>query len=302
MRASPPGRTGPFAAINARVATDRRPPIAQTTERAALRPRQRDIHDIHVGRTALCLRLVLGSSTWQPGQQPPGWFPLGPLGLWTREPPDYPLPVTSLESSESAGADGIERIELWNTQYITMEEETATTPNMLAPRAVASLRSSAGPMQRSFSEDIREEREELREAAEQTLNVILDLNIDGTIRWVSPSWVDVIGTQPDSVVGTRIADLIINENPDIFSEVVESMAQDDGRSQFIRFAVQLGPLSKLLPLEMLKEPERPPQPVVVDLEAQGIMVYSGPSGGESHVSHTTVNERTARGWVLTPTL
>ena len=170
-----------------------------------------------------------------------------------------------------------------------MEEGTVTTPNMLAPRAVASLRSSAGPMQRSFSEDIREEREELREAAEQTLNVILDLNIDGTIRWVSPSWVDVIGTQPDSVVGTRIADLIINENPDIFSEVVESMAQDDGRSQFIRFAVQLGPLSKLLPLEMLKEPEGPPQPVIVDLEAQGIMVHSGPTGAESHVSHTTLN-------------
>jgi len=161
-----------------------------------------------------------------------------------------------------------------------MEEETATTPNMLAPPAVASLR--AGPMERSLSEDIREEREELREAAEQTLNVIMDLNIDGTIRWVSPSWVDVIGTQPESVVGTRIADLIVSDNSGIFSEVVQSMTQDDRRSQFIRFAVNLGPLSKLIPLEMLKEPEDPAQPVVIDLEAQGIMVYSGPSGGESH--------------------
>jgi serine/threonine-protein kinase RIM15 len=163
-----------------------------------------------------------------------------------------------------------------------MEEETATTPNMLAPPAVASLR--AGPMQRSLSEDIREEREELREAAEQTLNVILDLNIDGTIRWVSPSWVDVIGTQPEDVVGTRIADLIVSDNSNIFLEVVESMTQDDRRSQFIRFAVKLGPLSKLIPLDMLKEPEEPAQPVVIDLEAQGIMVYSGASGGESHVS------------------
>jgi serine/threonine-protein kinase RIM15 len=163
-----------------------------------------------------------------------------------------------------------------------MEEETATTPSMLAPPAVSSLR--AGLMERSLSEDIREEREELREAAEQTLNVIMDLNIDGTIRWVSPSWVDVIGTQPESVVGTPIADLIVSDNPTIFSEVVQSMAQDDRRSQFIRFAVKLGPLSKLMPLEMLKENEEPAQPVVIDLEAQGIMVYSGPSGGESHVS------------------
>lgn len=163
-----------------------------------------------------------------------------------------------------------------------MEEETATTPNRLAPPAVSSLR--AGPMQRSLSENIREERAELREAAEQTLNVILDLNIDGTIRWVSPSWVDVIGTQPESVVGTPIADLIVSDNSGIFAEVVDSMTQDDRRSQFIRFAVKLGPLSKLVPLDALTEREDSSQPVVVDLEAQGITVFSGTSGGESHVS------------------
>ncbi|KAK4127056.1 hypothetical protein N657DRAFT_677743 [Parathielavia appendiculata] len=161
-----------------------------------------------------------------------------------------------------------------------MEEEAATIPDLLAPPAVVSLR--AGTMERSLTEDIREEREELREAAEQTLNVIMDLNIDGTIRWVSPSWVDVIGTQPDSVVGTPIANLIVSDNPNIFSDVVESMAQDDRRSQFIRFAVKLGPLSKLMHLEIQQEPGEPARPVIIDLEAQGIMVYSGPSGGESH--------------------
>jgi serine/threonine-protein kinase RIM15 len=165
-----------------------------------------------------------------------------------------------------------------------MEEVPATMLNTLAPPPVASLK--AGAMERSLSEDIREEREELREAAEQTLNVIVDLNIDGTIRWVSPSWVDVIGTQPDSVVGTAIADLIVSENPNVFSEVAEGMKEDDRRSQFIRFAVKLGPLSKLLPSDMPKSPDgyvELAEPTVVDLEAQGIMVYSGASGGESHV-------------------
>ncbi|KAJ4290110.1 rim15, signal transduction response regulator [Collariella sp. IMI 366227] len=161
-----------------------------------------------------------------------------------------------------------------------MEEDT--TPSMLAPPAVTSLRATAGPMARSLSENIREEREELREAAEQTLNAILDLNIDGTIRWVSPSWVDVIGTLSDSVIGKPVSSLIVSDNRSIFSEVVEGMKQDDRRSQFIRFAVELGPLSKLFPLDMLKEPDAPPQPVVVDFEAQGIMVYTGASGGESH--------------------
>ncbi|KAK4649336.1 rim15, signal transduction response regulator [Podospora bellae-mahoneyi] len=159
-------------------------------------------------------------------------------------------------------------------------EEEPIPPNMLAPPALNSLR--AGGMERSFSENIREEREELREAAEQTLNVLLDLNLNGTIRWVSPSWVDVIGTPPESVIGTPIADLVVSEDPTIFSKVVQDMKDDDRRSQFIRFAVKLGPMAKLYPVEMIGEPaEEMPLPTV-ELEAQGIMVYSGASEGESH--------------------
>jgi serine/threonine-protein kinase RIM15 len=162
-------------------------------------------------------------------------------------------------------------------------EGGSATPNMLAPPGVASLR--AGLMERSFSEDIRDQREELREAAEQTLNVIMDLNLDGTIRWVSPSWTDVIGTQPDSVTGTPIADLIVGEDKSIFSTVVESMKKDDSRSQFLRFQVKLGPLSRLFRLEDVEEEGGFSDEAVVDLEAQGIMVYDGASGGESHVSY-----------------
>lgn len=146
-------------------------------------------------------------------------------------------------------------------------------------------------MERSLSEDIREEREELREAAEQTLNVILDLNLDGTIRWVSPSWTDVIGTLPDSVKGTAIADLIVSENKTAFADTVEYMKKDDSRSHRVRFAVAMGPLSRLLPIEGLQdqEPNEADEgaPEAIDLEAQGIMVYDGVSGGESHVSIRT---------------
>ncbi|KAL3300877.1 agc protein kinase [Colletotrichum asianum] len=159
-------------------------------------------------------------------------------------------------------------------------------PSMLAPPAVTNLRSQAGAMERTLSEDIREEREELREAAEQTLNVIVDLNLDGTIRWVSPSWTDVIGTQPESVKGSAIADLIVSDNKTVFADTVESMKKDDSRSQRVRFAVAMGPLSKLLPLEDIPELETDDAeecaPATIDLEAQGIMVYDGVSGGESH--------------------
>lgn len=185
-----------------------------------------------------------------------------------------------------------------------------TDPAKLAPAAVTSLRVQAGLMERSLTQDIREEREDLKEAAEQTLNVIVDLNLDGTIRWVSPSWVDVIGTQAEDLQGKPISDVVVSEPTTIFTDVVESMLGDDSRSQFVRFSVRLGPLSKLLdpeqvPHEDLDTPhcenaladsgsqsgqevesnigvQAEAEAQVVHLEAQGIMVHD--AGGESHVS------------------
>ncbi|PHH59891.1 hypothetical protein CDD81_2410 [Ophiocordyceps australis] len=149
----------------------------------------------------------------------------------------------------------------------------------LAPPAVASLRAQhGGMMERSLSQDIREEREELREAAEQTLNAIVDLNLDGTIRWVSPSWTDVIGTPFEAVNGIPITDLIVSDNKTVFSDVVDSMKRDDSKSYRVSFVIQLGPLSKLQSMDAIASTEAQTS----QLEAQGIMVYDSASGGESH--------------------
>jgi serine/threonine-protein kinase RIM15 len=170
--------------------------------------------------------------------------------------------------------------------------------NMLAPPvpAVSQLRAEAsGQMERSLSADIREEREDLREAAEQTLNVIMDLSLEGVINWVSPSWTDVIGTTLESVQGKAIKDLLVSDNKEVFSEIVESMKKDDSRSQIIRFSVQLGPASKLAPIEIPAElrvetqegTELQDEPATIDLEGQGIMVYDRSSGLSSHVSYVS---------------
>lgn len=166
------------------------------------------------------------------------------------------------------------------------EDATAT----LAPPAVSNLRAQAGQMERSLSSDIREEREDLREAAEQTLNVIMDLSLDGIIRWVSPSWVEVVGTPMDSVQGKPIADILLDDNKAIFADTVESMKQNDERSHMVRFTVQLGPASRLARSPRHEPEERPEEqmdldyePETLELEAQGIMVYNRSSDGESHV-------------------
>jgi len=169
---------------------------------------------------------------------------------------------------------------------------------MLAPPVLSQLRAQAAgsQMERSLSQDMREEREDLREAAEQTLNVIMDLSLDGNIRWVSPSWTDVIGTTLESVQGKPIVDILVDENKDVFKEVVESMKKDDSRSQIARFTVELGPASKLASLDVSEnseEGERPAesQAQTIDLEGQGIMVYDRTSGGESHVSLKVLSTR-----------
>ncbi|KAL5414491.1 hypothetical protein PMIN06_002534 [Paraphaeosphaeria minitans] len=174
-------------------------------------------------------------------------------------------------------------------------------PPTLAPPAVTALKKEAAAhlmqrvqMERTVSEDMRNEREDLKEAAEHSMNVIMDLGLDGKIRYVSTSWKDVVGTTPEDVVGKPVADLLL-DNPNQFAETVESIKQDDSRSHITRFPMRLGPLS-LLRRKRCRQPvseqqqecalETPPseeeEEQIINLEAQGIMVYDRTTGEESH--------------------
>ncbi|OJD27180.1 AGC protein kinase [Blastomyces percursus] len=133
-------------------------------------------------------------------------------------------------------------------------ENITNPPRFLAPPAVAALRQEARdansgspspqPMSRTFSEDIREERQDLKEAAEQTLNVIVDLDLEGRIKWVSPSWKEVVGTNVEDVEGLLISELVL-DNKMAFEHAIESMKIDDSKSHIVRFAVKTGPASFL---------------------------------------------------------
>jgi serine/threonine-protein kinase RIM15 len=174
----------------------------------------------------------------------------------------------------------------------------------LAPPAVTALRQEARgidpkfpPMTRSLSENMREEREELKEAAEQTLNVIVDLDLDGRIKWVSPSWRQVVGSCPESIEGRMISDFLV-DNKTAFHDAIESMKEDDSRSRFIRFSVRMGPESILKyspeprPVDTVTEESsegsQPSKEVdnchdVLSMEGQGIMVFERTPDGTGHV-------------------
>jgi serine/threonine-protein kinase RIM15 len=172
-----------------------------------------------------------------------------------------------------------------------MASDGAVGKEALVPPAVTALKHGAATespssrvrMERSFSQDIQEGSRELKEAAEQTRNIILDLGLDGVIRWASPSWTDVVGTKLEAVKGNPISKFIVDK-PEAFTEAIKSLKNDDSKSQFVKFAIKVGVTSGLEPmLTMEQKAEAEGDKSILELEGQGIMVYDRNSGGESHV-------------------
>lgn len=170
------------------------------------------------------------------------------------------------------------------------EARPARTTEMPAPMPsrIADLRTQ---MECTTTSNILQEGHELREAAEQNLNVILDLGLDGRVRWASPTWPEVVGTDIESMKGRPIADILVEEKK-VFTNATEALRQDDSGSKVIRFAVYLGPTSQLgqRPNRDTNKAEDDAQEAqevsrqVLDMEAQGILVYDRSTGEESHVS------------------
>jgi len=164
-------------------------------------------------------------------------------------------------------------------------------------------------MERTTSQDIREEGKDLREAAEQSLNVILDVTLDGKIRWASDTWQEVVGTPVDSIKGKLLADLLV-EHKSTFDDAIKTMKDDDSRSRNVRFAVLVGPLSALNPglkgtVEV--EPDCEESTVhVLELEGQGILVYDRSTGEASHVGEESTpaevdfTDRSQTMWMIRP--
>lgn len=167
----------------------------------------------------------------------------------------------------------------------------ASNSNIAQSPTVAALKYDAGVgpephkvmMERSFSQDIQEGTQELKDAAEQSRNIILDLGLDGIIRWVSPSWTDVVGTHLESVKGKPISQFI-HDDPSAFEKAVVALQSNDSKSQYVKFSIALTSTSTLHP--MLESQSAPSQTEdgkrLLQLEGQGIMVWDRTTGGGSH--------------------
>ena len=143
-------------------------------------------------------------------------------------------------------------------------------------------------LERSASTDIRAEGAELKQAAEESLNVILDLTLDGKVRWASTTWQDVVGIPFEEVEGKPIADLVVDKK-DAFSKALEDMRKNDSGSKIVRFSVasnnpQGQDEDPTASNDETAEDQEEDEPNVTLLEAQGILVFDRTTGEETHVS------------------
>lgn len=164
------------------------------------------------------------------------------------------------------------------------------TPEVLEPKIITDLKGNpevitdhlATRMSRSISHDMREERDDLRAVAEQSLNAIMDLGLDGNVRWISQSWFQLTGVKPEDLYGKAICD-VVYDNKTIFADAVTSMRKDDAKSRIIRFGV-LGAPIPIASDEAIEEgtSDMNSKKGHICLEAQGIMVYDRSTSHESH--------------------
>ncbi|KAI7898111.1 uncharacterized protein BX663DRAFT_462531 [Cokeromyces recurvatus] len=124
----------------------------------------------------------------------------------------------------------------------------------------------------STNEDV----ESLQEEAErsQSSTIIVELSLETTlIEYVSPVWLDVIGSNPQSVIGKSVNQLLSDDDGQVFSVATEELLADDSHTVEVRFNI-VGHDNTL-----------------IEMEGKGMLMYNRVTGEPSHTM-----------WVIKPVM
>ncbi|QRV87907.1 kinase response regulator receiver domain protein [Ceratobasidium sp. AG-Ba] len=123
-----------------------------------------------------------------------------------------------------------------------------------------------------------EETETLRIQAEtaQVSTIVLELALDGEeLLWTNRAWSEVMGSNPEVVIGTAITRLLAPEDTDVFVKSTRSLREDDSHTIEVSF-------------QMRVESDGP-EPVYQEFEGKGMLMLDRFTGEPSHTM-----------WVLKP--
>lgn len=80
--------------------------------------------------------------------------------------------------------------------------------------------------------------EDLKQTAEesQRINILIELSLDGKFKWVGHSWKEVIGIEPEKIIGLPISSFLVG-NENIFSYATNVLLKDDSHIFRIHFSI-----------------------------------------------------------------
>ncbi|KAM3161258.1 Rim15 [Lachancea thermotolerans] len=129
--------------------------------------------------------------------------------------------------------------------------------------------------------------EYLKLATDTSASILLELEMNGIIRYVSPIWHDIVGTDTSDVVGKAISDILVGSDQDrnVFQRAVDLMLREDC-SYRVRFLVESGNQNQS---ENVIEADSESTDIaardekgIIELEAQGIVISESSKNLPTH--------------------
>ncbi|GAA5809844.1 hypothetical protein MFLAVUS_003259 [Mucor flavus] len=127
---------------------------------------------------------------------------------------------------------------------------------------------------------------QLQEEAEigQSSTIVMELSLTPiTVQYLSPVWHDVIGTQPQSMVGLDISQLLSNDDKNVFATATKEMIADESKTVEVVFRVLTNDSKK--PFEM---------------EGKGMLMYNRVTSEPSHTMWVVKSLGSRRWSILEP--
>ncbi|KAG0170786.1 hypothetical protein DFQ30_002014 [Apophysomyces sp. BC1015] len=125
---------------------------------------------------------------------------------------------------------------------------------------------SPSPEENSYKLNL-DESAKLQQEAERVQNstIVMELDLTSTaVQYLSPVWMKVIGTDPQSVMGTDVSCILLEDDQDVFALATEELLADDSRTVEVQFAAGT---ANNEPMEM---------------EGKGMLMYNRVTGEPSH--------------------
>ncbi|OBZ84475.1 hypothetical protein A0J61_07472, partial [Choanephora cucurbitarum] len=147
-------------------------------------------------------------------------------GFWSTGP-IFSVPPSDTENEDMESVSNISRMEETDDEHMSIDE------------AGPDLRLQLYDQQQQTDEHL--DSLQLQEEAErsQSSTIIVELSLGTTVvQYVSPVWSDVVGSDPQSVLGQSITRFLSADDVQVFSAATEELLADDSHTVEVRFNVK----------------------------------------------------------------